>query len=177
MTFRIHSLTFFPPFLCLGKFLGKIWPMHQEMGYREELLNEGVVMEREHADEELARASQERLESAYKAWRRKRRLTIRKERKNHPGDSLTKIIRRIKPSFSGCWEAENAPGVPYWRLHSHTIKRVYIYFTGQTVPSGLELDHLCLNVWCCNPNHLEPVTKQENMRRAGLSKVHGRKRR
>lgn len=30
----------------------------------------------------------------------------------------------------------------------------------------LELDHLCRNTLCVNPDHLEPVTHAENMRRA-----------
>lgn len=38
------------------------------------------------------------------------------------------------------------------------------------VPEGLELDHLCRLRWCANPNHLEPVTRRENVRR-GLSGV------
>ena len=33
------------------------------------------------------------------------------------------------------------------------------------VPAGLELDHLCLVKRCCNPDHLEPVTRSENIRR------------
>jgi len=33
------------------------------------------------------------------------------------------------------------------------------------IPDGLELDHLCRNRKCCNPNHLDPVTHQENSRR------------
>ena len=32
--------------------------------------------------------------------------------------------------------------------------------------SGLELDHLCVNPGCCNPDHLELVTGAENTRRA-----------
>lgn len=31
--------------------------------------------------------------------------------------------------------------------------------------SGLELDHLCGEQWCCNPDHLELVTGSENCRR------------
>ena len=34
------------------------------------------------------------------------------------------------------------------------------------VPDGLEIDHLCRNRACWNPDHLEAVTHQENMRRA-----------
>ena len=33
------------------------------------------------------------------------------------------------------------------------------------VPEGLELDHLCRNRACCNPEHLEPVTRRENVHR------------
>lgn len=36
------------------------------------------------------------------------------------------------------------------------------------IPDGLELDHRCRNRGCCNPDHLEPVTHAENMRRSGL---------
>lgn len=33
------------------------------------------------------------------------------------------------------------------------------------VPDGMELDHLCRNHGCVNPDHLEPVTHAENIRR------------
>lgn len=33
------------------------------------------------------------------------------------------------------------------------------------IPEGLVLDHLCRNRGCVNPDHLEPVTDQVNMRR------------
>lgn len=34
------------------------------------------------------------------------------------------------------------------------------------IPPGLELDHLCRNTKCVRPDHLEPVTHLENMRRS-----------
>lgn len=34
------------------------------------------------------------------------------------------------------------------------------------IPEGLEIDHLCRVRLCVNPSHLEPVTREENMRRA-----------
>lgn len=41
------------------------------------------------------------------------------------------------------------------------------------IPEGLQLDHLCRDRACCNPDHLEPVTQRENLRRgigpAGLN--------
>lgn len=33
------------------------------------------------------------------------------------------------------------------------------------IPDGLELDHLCRNRACVNPDHLEPVTHKENQSR------------
>src|SRR4051812_42006005 len=36
------------------------------------------------------------------------------------------------------------------------------------VPDGLELDHLCRNPLCVNPDHLEPVTHRDNVLR-GIS--------
>jgi HNH endonuclease len=33
------------------------------------------------------------------------------------------------------------------------------------VPDGLELDHLCRNRSCCNPDHLQPVTRIVNVAR------------
>ncbi len=41
----------------------------------------------------------------------------------------------------------------------------YEYHVGP-IPEGLEIDHLCRNRLCVNPDHLEPVTTQENLRRS-----------
>ena len=38
---------------------------------------------------------------------------------------------------------------------------------GNILP-GFELDHLCRNTSCVNPDHLEPVSHQENVRRGRL---------
>lgn len=34
-----------------------------------------------------------------------------------------------------------------------------------SIPEGLDLDHLCRERLCVNPDHLEPVTRRENVRR------------
>lgn len=39
------------------------------------------------------------------------------------------------------------------------------------IPDGLTLDHLCRNPACVNPAHLEPVTREENNRRAAAWKA------
>lgn len=38
------------------------------------------------------------------------------------------------------------------------------------IPEGLDLDHLCRNRICCNPDHLEPVTRAENVARGDHAK-------
>lgn len=43
----------------------------------------------------------------------------------------------------------------------------YEYFIEKIKPK-MTIDHLCKNKLCVNPNHLEEVTRQENIKRAGL---------
>lgn len=48
----------------------------------------------------------------------------------------------------------------------------YEHFTGP-IPAGLHLDHLCRNRACVNPEHCEPVTCRENVRRGeGIAAKH-----
>lgn len=46
---------------------------------------------------------------------------------------------------------------------------IYELYKGE-IPQGLSLDHLCMNQPCVNPDHLEPVTHAENVRRAYVNK-------
>lgn len=54
-----------------------------------------------------------------------------------------------------------------YRVH----RVVYTLMAGQ-IPEGLDLDHLCSVRNCCNPAHLEPVTRAENMRRWKRARTH-----
>jgi hypothetical protein len=45
------------------------------------------------------------------------------------------------------------------------VHRVVYRLLVGTIPEGLTLDHLCFVPCCCNPDHLEPVTRAENTRR------------
>ncbi len=39
------------------------------------------------------------------------------------------------------------------------------------IPNGLQIDHLCRNRKCINPDHLETVTSRENQRRSPLTNM------
>ena len=76
--------------------------------------------------------------------------------------------------FHTCWEWVGARcGGGYGRtadggkngrsLIAHRVS--YELYIGP-IPDGLEIDHLCFNRGCVNPDHLEAVTSQVNNRRA-----------
>jgi hypothetical protein len=55
---------------------------------------------------------------------------------------------------------------PYGTRQAHRV--AYELFC-EPIPAGLEIDHKCRVPACVNPDHLEPVTREENMRRAPKS--------
>lgn len=54
--------------------------------------------------------------------------------------------------------------------HRLAHRAVWVNANGP-VPDGMELDHLCRVRACVRPEHLEPVTHQENMRRSALARL------
>lgn len=62
--------------------------------------------------------------------------------------------------------AKTPPGYGRYldKLYSHRF--AYEQLVGP-IPTGMTIDHLCKVTSCCNPEHLEVVTKGENSRRAG----------
>lgn len=71
---------------------------------------------------------------------------------------------------TGCWIWLGATnGIGYGKFYvvdrmMYAHRFAYIQKYGE-IPEGLELDHLCRNSYCVNPDHLEAVTHQENVKR------------
>lgn len=69
-----------------------------------------------------------------------------------------------------CWEWQRGldkDGYGQLTINTKKIKPhrfSYELYKGK-IPEGLEIDHLCRNRKCVNPNHLELVTHQENIKR------------
>lgn len=56
-------------------------------------------------------------------------------------------------------------GSATWNGKTASAHRVSYLMHRGAIPKGLELDHLCRNPSCVNPDHLEAVTHGENVRR------------
>lgn len=67
-----------------------------------------------------------------------------------------------------CWHwlgavSKNGYSKSFMDYKTTTGHRVfYTYYKG-VVPEGLQIDHLCRNKLCVNPEHLEAVTSRENI--------------
>ena len=59
--------------------------------------------------------------------------------------------------------------------YQYAHRFVYECLAGPS-PNGLHIDHLCRNRLCVNPDHMEPVTRRENiLRGTGMSARNARK--
>jgi hypothetical protein len=92
-----------------------------------------------------------------------------------PSAVMKRVEARCRQLENGCLEwtgpvNNKGYGIGYDGLKREYTHRIMYKCRHGSIPSGLELDHLCRNTRCCNPDHLEPVTHKENVRRgdAGL---------
>lgn len=83
--------------------------------------------------------------------------------------AIERFSQSVAVVDSGCWIWTSQRTVAgYGCFHDGRNIRAhrwaYEHFIGP-IPAGLHLDHLCGNPACVCPEHLEPVTHKENMRR------------
>lgn len=90
------------------------------------------------------------------------------------------LKRNFTVDESGCWRWEGKPNAggygvagvfvdgEYKQRPAHRV--IYEELVGK-VPPSLDLDHLCRVRICVNPDHLEPVTRAENIRRGIHTKL------
>ena len=82
-----------------------------------------------------------------------------------PRRNWTKFWRRINPT-GFCWEwVGQRDRNGYGRYNSYLAHRQVWESLVGPIPDGLVLDHLCRVRHCVNPDHLDPVTPEENNRR------------
>jgi hypothetical protein len=93
---------------------------------------------------------------------------------NSRGTILERLFGRFDyDTDTHCWEWTGAIsagkyGSIYYQGRMQKAHRVAWLLLKGDIPDGLDLDHLCRNTKCCNPEHLEPVTRSENLRRSPL---------
>jgi len=82
------------------------------------------------------------------------------------------VLRQIDAT-GDCWQwtgngrggrLKNYGRVKYQGRGQAAHRCVWEMLVGK-IPKGLVIDHLCKNTLCVNPDHLEPVTQAENIRR------------
>jgi hypothetical protein len=79
-----------------------------------------------------------------------------------------------RPELGHCWQWRGTiawNGYGRWacteggrHVQGNAHRRLYVHLHGD-LNRKIDLDHLCRNRKCVNPEHLEPVSRQENARR------------
>ena len=92
-----------------------------------------------------------------------------------------RVFSKFTANGTGCWEWKSSldrngygvfseknvsTGGKMKRYFAHRL--VYEFLVGP-IPEGLVIDHLCRNSRCVRPDHLEPVSQGENVRRGNIA--------
>lgn len=92
---------------------------------------------------------------------------------------LDRLREKIEKLPDGCWRWTAALdkagygriGVDGRRGKTEYAHRITFKIHHGDIPDGTELDHLCRNRWCVNPDHLEAVTHKVNMYRGAAPAI------
>lgn len=82
-----------------------------------------------------------------------------------------RLLEKIdKDAPGGCWRwtgAIGTHGYGRFRAGGKTCQahRITYELLKGPIPPDRDLDHLCRNRWCVNPDHLEPVSRRTNLLR------------
>jgi len=86
------------------------------------------------------------------------------------GESIYRIFHRVRFEESGCWIYTGAVnsagyGITYDRGKTGALVHRVVYrdVVQQPIPPNYDINHLCCRRSCCNPDHLECVTRRENL--------------
>jgi hypothetical protein len=105
-----------------------------------------------------------------------RRLLKRKNKTTSMSDIKERFLDKVQMEpNSGCWlwtGTTNAAGYGgfVFNKRKRPAHRVAYELFCDEIPEGLVIDHLCRVRCCVNPDHLEPVSFQENVRRGDQGK-------
>lgn len=86
-------------------------------------------------------------------------------------DRQERLLRRVEvDADTGCWNRSGAhiKGYPVVKIAGkqyRCARLAYELYIGP-IEGDLTVDHLCRNIACVNPEHLELVTASENVKRA-----------
>ena len=86
-------------------------------------------------------------------------------------ETISRFLEKISIDENGCWNwtgGKKGGGYAQFALDRKPVsghRFIYDYYYGDLDPR-LTIDHLCRNVACVNPAHLEQVTMKENVLRS-----------
>lgn len=85
-------------------------------------------------------------------------------------DWVERFWTKVDKADNGCWgwiAYRDPDGYGNFSIEGRTKRshRVAYELLISSIPEGMQLDHLCRNRGCVNPDHLEPVTCRENILR------------
>jgi hypothetical protein len=79
-----------------------------------------------------------------------------------------RLLRKIEKQPDGCWIWQGETNQGYGQINlsgrRRTVHRVAYELWIEAIPKGLQVQHLCSNRRCCNPDHLVTATAAETAR-------------
>lgn len=92
-------------------------------------------------------------------------------RRRHTEDDMRRLFIGLASTAEECWEWPKAKdsggyGVVKFNDKFRKAHRLSYELLVGPIPEGLQIDHLCRNRGCVNPDHLEPVTARVNVQRS-----------